>query len=87
MPRVFPVPWWAPTPVAMLAGVPILAGPTPRRRWYSHYGQDRWVMMGGGRGRGYDVSGDESDGKKGGYFVELGAHDGVGLYKLNTVDP
>ena len=80
LPWIFPAPRWVPESLSPLIGVPF----TPRRDWYSQFGQDRWVVSGycrGERASGNNysctVKRDKTPAKTHGHFVELGAHDGV----------
>lgn len=92
VPYLLPAPSWLPKWAAVVLGVPWVTS----KQWYSQFGQDRWVALGGGRGRNTDGTvppnigvvpfGPVVAGKTNGYFVELGAHDGVKNANTKTLE-
>ena len=88
-PHVFAVPSWLPRWAAVAVGIPWV---DRGRMWYSQFGQDRWVALGHGGGGGADKAMTDEAGATrggdggGGYFVELGAHDGVKNSNTKTLE-
>lgn len=78
-PFIVPAPSWVPSQLAPLIGVPW----KPRQRWYSQFGQDRWAASDQCLEKKLRDSiscttlTKHEVFKTGGYFVELGSHDGI----------
>lgn len=87
-PLIFPAPSWVPRQVAPLIGVPW----KPEKYWYSQFGQDKWAAS----ESCFEKEGDDSPDcatfhtsgiiKTGGFFVELGSHDGITNSNTKTLE-
>ena len=78
LPWILPVPSWVPSYFTPLLGVPKI---TPQR-WYSQFGQDKWVVSGQCHCRNLNnyscvLNKAIPPVRTKGFFVELGAYDGV----------
>lgn len=90
---IFPAPSWVPQQFAPLIGVPW----KPEKDWYSQFGQDKWAAS----ELCFENKGNDNYSpncatygrfhtnglfKTGGFFVELGSHDGVTNSNTKTLE-